>query len=360
MTKEQDCGIFSARLPAGRSLKSMKLHENVPLAQYTTFKIGGPARFFCVVMSGPGLIEAVALAQKEKKRILVLGGGSNILISDAGFPGVVIKNEIMGKGIVPLGDGKFKLSVGAGEMWDEVVQTAVDNGLYGIENLSAIPGTAGAAPVQNIGAYGSEVADTVLSVRALDTKTMKYVEFSNKKCHFGYRDSIFKHKKGRYIIIQVDFKLSKNGKVNIGYKDLKEYFGERKDPSLPEVRDAVIDIRWKKLPDWKMWGTAGSFFKNPIISKAKYDKLKAVHPKLPGYPEPADRVKVPLGWILDHICHIKGHMADNVGSYENQALVFVTKPGATAMQVVSRAQKLMEMVERETGIKIEAEVEWVN
>jgi UDP-N-acetylmuramate dehydrogenase len=314
-------------------------------------------------MSGPGLIEAVSLAQRENRRVLVLGGGSNILIPDAGFTGVVVKNEIMGKGIVPLGGGDFRLSVGAGESWDEVVAMAVEHGLYGIENLSAIPGTAGAAPVQNIGAYGSEIADVLVGVRALDTKTMKYVDLSREDCKLGYRDSIFKHKKGRYIIVQVDLKLTKNGTVNISYKDLREYFAAKGNasPTLKEVRDAVIDIRWKKLPDWKLWGTAGSFFKNPIISKRRFDSIKKQYPDLPGYPElDGKRVKVPLGWILDHICHVKGTMVNNVGSYENQALVIVTKPGATATQVVERAKEIMDTVEKMTSIKIEAEVEWVN
>lgn len=340
----------------------MKLTEHVPLAPYTTFKIGGPARFFCTVTSGPGMIEAVTFAHKEKQRILVLGGGSNILISDAGFPGVVIKNEILGKGIVPLGGGEFRVTAGAGEPWDELVQFAVEHGLYGIENLSAIPGTVGAAPVQNIGAYGTEAADSILSVRALDTKALEYVDLSREDCKFGYRDSIFKHKKGRYIIVQVDFKLSKHGTPSIAYKDLREYFAAKGDPhpSLQEVRDAVIAIRWKKLPDWKLWGTAGSFFKNPIISKAKYDKLAAEYPGLPGYAEPDGKMKVPLGWILDHVCKAKGHMVGNVGSYENQALVIVTKPGATASDVVSHAMALIDSVREKTGIRIEAEVEWVN
>ena len=339
----------------------MKLRENVPLAQYTTFKIGGPARFFCTVSSEAGLIEAVSLAKREKQRILILGGGSNILVSDCGFPGVVIKNEIMGKEIAPLKNAaEFRFSVGAGELWDGAVQTAVENGLYGLENLSAIPGTAGAAPVQNIGAYGTEAADSIMSVRVLDTESMQYSELSNESCRFGYRDSVFKQKKGRYIVTRVDFRLSKDGKVNIAYKDLRDYFAALAAPTLQEVRDAVIDIRWKKLPDWKLWGTAGSFFKNPIISKDRFEKLKAVHPELPGYPEPDGRVKVPLGWIFDHICNVKGIMAGNVGSYENQALVIVAKPGATASQVVERAKELIAMVEKETGIKIEAEVEWVN
>lgn len=338
----------------------MKLLENVPLAQYTTFRIGGPARFFCIVNSGPGMIEAVALAKREKKRFLILGGGSNILISDAGFTGVVIKNEIMGKGIVPMGGGNFRVSVGAGENWDEVVQMAVDNGLYGIENLSAIPGTAGAAPVQNIGAYGAEIANVIMGVKVLDTRNLQYKTLTRTECKFGYRDSVFKQKKGRYIIVQVDLKLSKQGKLDTTYKDLKEHFERsKKTPTLQSVRDAVVDVRWKKLPDWKLWGTAGSFFKNPVVSKARYEKVKSMYPDLPGYPE-GDRVKVPLGWILDHICKMRGEMANNVGSYENQALVIVTKPGATAAQVVARAKEIIDLVREKTGIRIEAEVEWVN
>jgi UDP-N-acetylmuramate dehydrogenase len=341
----------------------MKLEENIPLAHYTTFKIGGPARFFCIARSAAEVVEALAFAHKENRRHLVLGGGSNILISDAGFSGVVIKNEIMGKALVPLNEREYRLSVGAGETWDEIVQLAVDNGLYGIENLSAIPGTVGATPVQNIGAYGVEIADSILAVRAVDTKTLQYVNFSAKECKFGYRDSLFKHKKGRYVILQVDLRLKKHGKVNVEYKDLKEYFAKKAiaKPTLQQVRDAVIDIRWKKLPDWKLWGTAGSFFKNPVISKTRFDKLKAQHPALPGFPEPGGkRVKVPLGWILDHICNVKGTMVGNVGSYENQALVIVTKPGATAAQVVARTKEIAELVEKMTTIKIEAEVEWVN
>lgn len=333
----------------------MTLKENIPLAQYTTFKIGGPARFFCAVKTEKGLVEAVNIAHRRRLRILVLGGGSNVLISDAGFPGVVIKNEIMGMSIKD-----SVMSAGAGEVWDEVVKKAIENGLYGIENLSAIPGTAGAAPVQNIGAYGTEVSDTIIAVRALDTETMKYVELSNKQCRFNYRDSVFKHKKGRYIITKVDLKLSKAGAVNIAYKDLKEYFSGKSEPSLREVRNAVMDIRRKKLPDWKLWGTAGSFFKNPIITKALYTKLREKYPELPGYQEVDGRVKVPLGWIFEHICKVKGHIAGNVGSYKNQALVIVTKPGATATEVVAHAMALIDMVRKMTGIKIEGEVEWVN
>lgn len=340
----------------------MKMQENIALAPYTTFNIGGPARFFCRVTTEQELIEAVDFARKNKLRTLILGGGSNILISDAGFPGLVIKNEIVGISVKQNTDGTSTLSLGAGESWDGIVAYSVERGLYGIENLSAIPGTVGATPVQNIGAYGREIASVLVSLRAYDIKKMKMVELDNKDCEFSYRDSIFKKCKGRYVITSVSLSLRSDGVVDITYRDLKDYFANKQQsaPSLADVRQAVIEIRRKKLPDWKVWGTAGSFFKNPIISARAYAKLKKEYADMPGYPESDGRVKVPLGWILDHVCHIKGHMVGNVGSYENQALVIVTKPGATASEVVARANEIMDMVAKMTGIKVEAEVEWVN
>jgi len=338
----------------------VNIQKGVRLASYTTFRIGGPARFFCIVRSEEELVQAVTLARRKKYRILLLGGGSNVLISDDGFPGLVIKNEIFGKGIVHLGGNKFCLSVNSGETWDEIVETAVNNGLYGLENLSAIPGTVGAAPVQNIGAYGSDVSQTITCVRALDLKKLKFVEFSNKECKFSYRDSLFKQKKGCYVITRVDFILTENGKVNIDYKDLKEFFTKKPHPSLIDVRKAVMNIRRKKFPDWKLWGTAGSFFTNPIIIKSRYIKLKRRYPELPCYPEPNGRVKIPLGWILEHICHVKGYMENDVGSYKKQALVIIAKPNATASQIVSYSERLMKLVKFHTGLEITAEVEWVN
>lgn len=344
------------------------IKENVSLAPYTTFKIGGPARFFCIVSNEEELYEAVAFAKREKRRILLLGGGSNILISDVGFSGVVIKNEIMGKVIVEDTPESLSVSVGAGELWDEFVGWAVERELYGIENLSAIPGTVGAAPVQNIGAYGSEISETVVKVRVLDTSLMKHRELSSTECMFSYRDSVFKVKKGRFLITRVDFKLKRVGAINIEYKDLREYFAHKHEsshpltlqPSLAEVREAVIDIRWRKLPDWKLWGTAGSYFKNPVIAAHRYERLKKKYPDVPGFKQTDGRIKVPVAWLLDRVCNAKGLMIGNVGTYENQALVLVTRPGATAAEVISFAKKLMELVEQETTIKIEAEVEWVN
>ncbi len=346
----------------------MTIQEQIQLAEYTTFKIGGPARFFCQVSDEDGLVEAVMFAHDKNLRVFILGGGSNILISDKGFDGLVIKMEIGG---IKYEAGNTIVSVGAGEQWDTLVEQTVERGLYGLENLSAIPGTVGAAPVQNIGAYGSEASKVITNVRAFDTKTMKFVELSNADCNFSYRDSLFKKEKGRYIITRVDFSLSKNGKVDIGYKDLADYFanlmrvGLNKnknitDPSLQEVREAVINVRWGKLPDWKLWGTAGSFFKNPVVSADKFAELKNKYPELLGFPESDGRVKVSLGWVLDNVCHVKGMQKGHVQVYEKQALVLVTKPGAMSEEVVSLAHELMDMVKEKTGIEIEGEVEWVN
>lgn len=341
----------------------MKISENIPLAQYTTFKIGGPARFFCIVSSEQELVEAINFAKDKHLRLMVLGGGSNVLISDAGFNGLVVKNEIMGIEIIQETDQYTVAKVGAGEMWDDFVDWSVDKGLYGIENLSAIPGTVGAAPVQNIGAYGAEISDVIEQVRVFDTTTMSFSEMAKDKCGFEYRDSIFKKDKGRYVVSQVVFKLAKTGNINIEYKDVKEYF-EKNNKShelgLSDVREAVVNIRWGKLPDWKLWGTAGSFFKNPVISAERYEELKKKYPELPAWPGSGGRVKVSAAWILDKICDAKNIKRDNVGVYGKQALVVVAKNGATADEVVGFSRELMDLVLEKTGIKIEAEVEWVN
>lgn len=353
----------------------MKFQELVSLAQYTTFKIGGPARFFCIVKSDKDVVEAVIFAREKNLPFFVLGGGSNLLVSDQGYGGLVIKNEIGGieKKSKKVPGGLDIFSVGSGVVWDDFVKYSVETGYYGLENLSSIPGVVGAAPVQNIGAYGSDVSESVFGVKVFDVDLNDFVELDNAQCEFGYRDSHFKKNKGRYIITRVDFALNKNGEINIYYKDLKEYFANHQQfltdknaagvsrlPTLSEVRDAVVDIRSSKLPDWKKWGTAGSFFKNPIISVQKFAELKKIYPELPGFMEGGAGVKISLGWILDKVCNAKGITIGNAGTYEKQALVLVSKSGATAAEVVSLSQELMRQVKEKTGMDIEAEVEWVN
>lgn len=339
----------------------MTIQENTPLAPYTTFKIGGPGRFFCRISNEAELVEAVKFAHDKKLSIFVIGGGSNILVNDRGFGGLVIKMEMRGMEKIA-NNNQVIISVGAGEIWDDFVAYAVEQGLYGVENLSSIPGTVGASPVQNIGAYGMEVSQTICNVRALDTESMSFVELTNKECLFSYRDSLFKKNKGRYIVTRVDFVLNQKGKVNTEYREVREYFANKNvaTPTLVEVREAVIDIRRRKLPDWKVWGTAGSFFKNPIISADQFAELAKKYPGIPGFPENDGRVKVSLGWILDKVCNVRGRRVGKAQVYEKQALVLVTEPGATSEEVFALAKELMNCVKEKTGITIEGEVEWVN
>ena len=340
----------------------MKIQENISLKEFTTFKIGGIARFFCTVLNEDELIEAIGFSKKNKLPFFILGGGSNILISDNGFSGIVIKMEMKGIEYTEVEDGKkVQVKVGAGENWDDIVKETVEKVLYGLENLSLIPGTVGASPVQNIGAYGSEVKDTIESVYVLDVIKDEYKTISNSECRFDYRYSMFKEDPRRYVVLSVNFILQKNGRLNYDYKDLKEYFAFKniRKPSLKQVRDAVIEIRTRKLPNLKEYGTAGSFFKNVVTSTAKGKELLTKYPDMIVHAVNDKKVKIPLAWILDHICGFRGVKIGNVGTYKNQALVLVNYGGATATDITNLAQKMVDKVYEETGIEIFPEVEWV-
>jgi len=247
------------------------------------------------------------------------------------------------------------VTIGAGENWDSLVEESVEKKLYGLENLSLIPGTVGAAPIQNIGAYGSEAKDTIESVYVLDIKKDEYKTIKNIDCDFSYRDSMFKKEKNRYVIISVTFILNKNGKLNLEYGDLKNI----KNPSLKKVREAVIDIRKRKLPDVKEYGTAGSFFKNLIVSCPKAKELLAKYPDMILHEVNDKKVKIPLAWILDHVCGFRGVRIGDVGIYKNQALVIVNYGNASAQDINSLAQKMAKAVYGKTGINIEPEVQFV-
>jgi len=339
-------------------LTTMNIQENISLSQYTTFKIGGPAKYFCQIKNEKELLEALDFAKNKSLPIFVIGGGSNLLVSDEGYKGLVLKIEMYG-----IAFSQNLVSASAGENWDNFVNETVERGYYGLENLSAIPGTVGASSVQNIGAYGVDVSQYIQSVRAYDIRKEQFVDIKNEECQFSYRDSVFKQQKGRFIIVSVTFNLKTSGEVNIEYKDLKEYFEAKnlnRSPSLREVREAVIAIRESKLPDWQRWGTAGSFFKNPIIPIQKYVDLKQKYTDLPGFPEcDGAKIKVSLGWILDKICNAKGLSVGNAYVYEKQALVLVAKPGAKASEVIELSRRIQDMVKEKTGIAVEAEVEWV-
>lgn len=357
----------------------MTIDEYVLLKDFTTFKIGGAARFFCRARSKEDLIEAVRFSREKKISFVVLGGGSNVLVSDTGFDGLIIKVEIGGVEFEET-VGKIRAIVGAGENWDKFVEQTIENNLYGLENLSGIPGTVGAAPVQNIGAYGVEVKDLINWVEVLDAKNLEFKVLRNDDCRFGYRDSCFRTLAGKdYLISRVAFDLEKHGKLKLDYKDVKEFFKAHENPpSLSEVREAIIKIRSKKFPDLRKTGTAGSFFKNPIISETKFNELKVQYPDLPGFPVQSNAlprtelrsgtgvngqmlmVKVSLAYILDKICGVKGLKQDSVGLHEAQPIVLVNFGGSTAKQVKELAEQVAEMVKAKTGIQVGWEVQLVD
>lgn len=368
---------------------TLNIRENEPLARYTTLKIGGTARYFVVVVSIDELKEAVLFARKKALPLFVLGGGSNMLIADGEIDALVIKMEIQGvKWIFPgfsIFNFQFSKSkdrvavVGAGESWDAFVAETVEKGLWGLENLSGIPGTVGASPVQNIGAYGVEVKDSILWVEVFDVRTGKLVKLSNEECGFSYRDSIFKQEKGRsLIVLNVAFALQKNGIPRLEYKDIKENFKLQIESvkqekaveqiTIQEIRKAVLEIRAGKFPDLAVYGTAGSFFKNPIISQEKFDELKKKFPGLPGFKahgtgenetntKPPRKVKVPLAWILDHICGMKGYSKGNVALFERQPIVVVNTGHATAEEITAFTNSVMRCVKEKTGIDVDCEVQ---
>jgi UDP-N-acetylmuramate dehydrogenase len=341
--------------------KKMKIQENVSLKEYTTFKIGGPAKFFCIVKNEDDLIEAFNFSKKNKLPTFVLGGGSNLLVADNGYQGLIIKVEMMG--MIHAEDGDvIRVTAMAGEGWDDFVEKMVERGYYGLENLSGIPGTVGASPVQNIGAYGSEVKDTIESVYVLDMQKDEYKTFTNSECRFDYRNSLFKEESGRYIVLSVTFKLNKKGKLNFNYKDIQDALLAKriKDPTLKQMRNIILDIRSRKLPDLKSYGTAGSFFKNVIVSSTKAKELLEKYPEMIVHAVNNKKVKIPLAWILDHVCGFRGVKKGNVGTYQNQALVLVNFGNATAKEIIDLAQKMVDRVYEETGIEIEPEVEYLN
>jgi UDP-N-acetylmuramate dehydrogenase len=334
----------------------MQVKHNVSLKDYTTLHIGGRAAFLISVTTLDDLKEALIFAREKNIPITVIGGGSNILMSDAGTSGLVIKMEMRGVKYRAIGGDKVEVEAGAGESWDDLVSFAITNNLYGIENLSGIPGTVGAAPIQNIGAYGVELNGVAAWVDVLNTKTLTTKRLTPEACKFSYRDSIFKHTIGKkYIVTGVCFTLTRDGTPNLSYHDLKKYFGEDATPTLDEVRTAILSIRAQKFPDLREVGTAGSFFKNPIIPLSQYRTLLEQFPQLPAYYIDRAHVKIPLGGILESLGW-KGKRRGSVRTYEKQALVLVTEYGATAKDVDLFAQEIEKDVKEKIGITLEREV----
>lgn len=334
----------------------MQFEQNVALAPYTTFGIGGPARFFAVAKSVDDIREALAYAKEQSLPVFILGGGSNLLVGDEGFEGLVIKVEISGIDIEKNG-GEVRIRAGAGEVWDELVARATEEGAWGIENLSGIPGTVGGAVVQNIGAYGAALSQTLESVHVFDRHTNDVRTLSQAECAFGYRSSIFKEEEGRYIVLSATFVLSTKSEPNISYKDLQACFIKVKPCYAGEVRDAVLAIRKAKFPDLDVEGTAGSFFKNPIMSREEAEALKVTYADMPLFDMPeTDGVKVPLAWLLDNALHMKGASVGGARLFEKQVLVIAATRNTSARDVKQLAFEVEKKVFDELKIKIEPEV----
>lgn len=331
----------------------MKIQENVSLASYTTLKVGGPARYFVEVSTVEELEAARQFAKQTSVPLLVIGGGSNILVTEKGFDGVVVLNQIKGRSYAELEDGSVLATFGAGELLDEIVAETVEKGYWGLENLSHIPGTIGATPVQNVGAYGVEVSNLITEVAVLVNGEHKI--FTAEECRFGYRDSIFKQEKEKgFVIISVTFCLSRTPNPQLSYKDLLP-LAQIDSVTQNAIREQVMAIRNEKFPDWHTVGTAGSFFKNPIIAAELADQLQQRYPELPMYPVDSGKVKVSLGYILDKVCNLKGFKELGVGLYDKQALVLVNYNG-DSHSVITFAEKVSEIVKEKTGITIEQEV----
>jgi UDP-N-acetylmuramate dehydrogenase len=336
----------------------MVVKKNVDLFPYNTFGIHSIARSLVTVASVEEVTEIFKSDLFRNDPTLILGGGSNILLI-ADFKGLVIKNEIRGIDIVKEDDSKVMLKVGSGESWHGLVMYCVDRDFGGIENLSLIPGTVGAAPMQNIGAYGVEIKEVIESVEAIDVVTAVTRIFDREECAFGYRESIFKERmKGKYFISSVTLTLTKkNHHFNIGYGAIAEVLSEEnvKEPSVRAISEAVMSIRQRKLPDPKVIGNAGSFFKNPSVDPITFDTLKEKYPSLPSFPGENGLVKIPAAWMIES-CGWKGKTIDNIGVHRHQALVLVNYGNGEGKKIWQLATDIQSSVREKFNINLQPEV----
>jgi UDP-N-acetylmuramate dehydrogenase len=307
--------------------QTMDIHTDIPLKNYTTMRLGGKARFMADVRTPAEVQELYQNAARQGLAVFVLGGGSNVIVRDEGFSGIVMHNRIPGFEIITDEPGHVTLKVGAGENWDDMVKRTVDMNLTGIEAMSAIPGTAGASPVQNVGAYGQEIADSLVSLEAYDAATNRFVTLQNSDCGFSYRHSIFRGEAaGRYVIISITVRLAKAAPQPPFYAAVQVYFDAHGITlyTAQAVRNAVIDIRKNKLPDPDKTPNAGSFFKNAIIDKWQLDDLKKTYPDIPFYDMPGGRVKVPTGWLIEQAGY-KGKSLHGMRVHDKNALVLINE-----------------------------------
>jgi UDP-N-acetylmuramate dehydrogenase len=338
----------------------MRIEENISLKPYNTFGIEETSSFFCEVNSSEHLQLALSFAKAKNLDFLVLGGGSNVLITKP-YSGLVI--HIQNKGIEILDENKDQITihVAAGENWHELVMQTLKKGWYGLENLSLIPGSVGAAPMQNIGAYGVEAKQFIRSVTYWDLQSASFKNINSEDCEFGYRESIFKNKlKDKAIIWAVDFVLSKNPLPKTEYGDIQKVLEEKgiKEPNPLQISEAVVSIRQSKLPDPKEIGNAGSFFKNPVVEKSVLEAIQIQYPEVPFYPAGEGLVKIPAGWLIEK-AGWKGKRIENYGVHARQALVLVNYGGATGNQILQLSKDIQADIFEKFGISLKAEVNLV-
>jgi UDP-N-acetylmuramate dehydrogenase len=326
------------------------LRENVPLAPMTTLGIGGAARYFADVATTGALKAGIEWARSRSLPLFVLGGGSNLVVADSGFAGLVLRISIRGIETRDSGD-QVLVTAGAGEEWDPLVARCVANNWAGFECLSGIPGRVGATPIQNVGAYGQETSETLTSLQAFDLVTGNVVDLNAVECEFGYRTSRFKTRdRNRFVIARVTYRLTVNGKPAVRYPELQRYLAERgvNDPSLLDVRDAVLTIRRRKAmvidPDDADSRSAGSFFVNPVVTPDELERIKQRHAcdDLPVFPVSADRVKLSAAWLIERAGISRGYIHQNVGTSTKHALAIVNRGGGTAREII----ELKELIQR--------------
>ncbi len=340
----------------------MNILEFVDAKDFCTLHSGGQFRYMAKVSDSADLRQVYVFAHEKGIRVLPIGGGSNLVFNDDVLNVLALKAEILGFDILDEDDNYTTLKIGAGENWDKFVERVCSMGLSGVEAMSAIPGTMGATPVQNVGAYGQEIKDTLISVDVFDTINLEYRTLSKDDCSFRYRDSIFKtEEKGRYFITSVTLQLSKNIPDIPNYPGVKKYFLENgvNSPSLIDIRNAIIDIRASKLPNPAEIPNVGSFFENPIILKSQYEKLvqsPALDVKIPFFEVDSGRVKIPAGWLIEN-AGLKGHNFGNVSVYEKNALVLVNNGGATGQDFANARDHIIKTVFDKFGITLEQEPE---
>lgn len=336
----------------------MNTLKNIPLASYVTMKIGGPAKEMITVNNEQEVIDAVDYANEENLKILTLGSGSNIVFKDSGFDGLIIVNKIKGQSI-DVDSGLVEFASGA--IWDDLVKIAIENGLCGVESMSYIPGTVGAAPINNIGAYGQELSDILYCVRAYDCKNKKYVEILKQDCDFDYRHSRFKSRDyGRFIITKVSLKLPK---TPLDYK-VPQYQAvidklnndHISNPQPFDVRKALKTIRGSKLPDPYKLANSGSFFKNPIVTQEKANELLNLYPNLPTYPQKDGNIKLAAGWLIEQ-AGLKNYRQNGMWVYQNQALVLVNEAASGFKDLESMKDYIVQTVQDKYGVNLVNEPE---